>query len=222
MGKKHKSIGYVCTVILLFTLFVVVPAANATLILGHTSIDTNQTSPDGKNDLFSNQWNAIEVTSSIDQYVTDVAIRAKHAGGGSGAVVELYDDSGALGSPGVSVLSFSTTDPVTTSYSNLSFTADSLFALGAASTYYLVVKGTLPPSPLGELHLFTTNNPITGNSSGGNLWVRDTGGNWNDVADTGQIFSFQINGTPVPEPATMVLLVSGLIGLAGFRRKFKK
>ena len=51
-----------------------------------------------------------------------------------------------------------------------------------------------------------------------NVHVGTSGTNWTDS----YIDQLIISGTPVHEPATMLLLSSGLIGLVGFRRKFKK
>ena len=48
-------------------------------------------------------------------------------------------------------------------------------------------------------------------------WAASNPGDW-----TRLITAYSPGGEPIPEPATMLLLGSGLVGLAGFRKKFRK
>ena len=92
----------------------------------------------------------------------------------------------------------------------------------AAGTYWLTLRNAVSISSvvnMGEpLYWDSSNGPSQAYQNNGVL-VRSLE---NDLFPGSNSESFQIHGTAVPEPGTMLLLGSGLIGLLGIRRKIKR
>lgn len=92
---------------------------------------------------------------------------------------------------------------------------------------YWVTAYVVRPFDTGDQWFWTTTDTITGNEAyfynpGGGFGVgTDPIPGSNIHFDGERDMAFTLEGSPVPEPATMLLISTGLAGLAGFRRKFK-
>jgi PEP-CTERM motif len=105
--------------------------------------------------------------------------------------------------------------------------------ISLADGHYFFVPQVEVTNPDGEFYWLSGSRPIVapGTPFAPDLqsWIRNENldPDWlrigtDIVGGTTFNAAFSLNGEPVPEPATMLLLGTGLVGLAGLKRRFKK
>jgi len=68
----------------------------------------------------------------------------------------------------------------------------------------------------------TLTGPVTGSVDNGNGGFMTITYSIDSFTPLTHADSVTYNGIPVPEPATMILIISGILGIAGLRRKLKR
>jgi hypothetical protein len=165
---------------------------------------------------------ANQFTSSVTGNVTQIDVALSYANTFSPlAYVSIYSTSGTA--PGTLLYqsdNFSVGQQWgSTSYGLVTITGMTNLNLTAGSQYFIAVNWGDPNT---DLHWYDNGIATPANYVTGQSYVSYNGGTtWSLLSSNQRLAAFDIVGTPVPIPAAVWLLGSGLIGLIGIRR-FRK
>ena len=152
-------------------------------------------------------------TSYTLDRVTLALADALHSNGGSPVTAIVLNNNG--GTPGTALESLTSSVASGSPFSgtNTVFISATHPLLSAGNRYWIAVE-TNSTSVISWLQSATTGTSLT-SLDGGQTWVSDPTFN----------AAFKVEGTPngpmVPEPGSLVLLITGVVGLIGVRRRAK-
>jgi len=164
--------------------------------------------------------------ASTERSVTEIDILISSAfatGGTADAQVRFYENDGTGGKPGTILWDSGVLNdlPYVPGANTFTFIVPHA-VVPDTFTWTIYLSGRTGSAVIGYMGPQFYNPPTVG-SSNDFIWAFD-GTSWNSFNDPQLVDNYAARVSAVPEPATMLLLGSGLIGLAGYGRKkfFKK
>ncbi|MCP3873157.1 MAG: VPLPA-CTERM sorting domain-containing protein [Desulfobacteraceae bacterium] len=195
--------NFFATIIVIFVLcFGCLASAHATFV-----VDTGEPDYLGQWAVFSNQWVAGQFT--LNQAYTISDIEGNFRGDGGTLTMVVYGDSANLPDTNNEFLNGQITVSDTHPGANKWYSLSGLSLNLAAGDYWLAYEVRTGDTYNGSVSLFMP-DPLDAY-----VYSTDAGTTYTP----GSSFALRIQGDPVPIPGAVWLLGSGLIGLAGLRRK---